>query len=447
MVSFMQQNYNIEALFTEMVELFSDLIRIDTTNPPGNEIEASKYIAGLFDQEKIPYQILEPNPGRASIIGRLKGDGSKKPLLLMSHLDVVGAEADKWQHPPFSALVDESHLWGRGTLDCKNTVVLWLMILFALKRSNFPLKRDLIFLGAADEETGGSQGAKWIVQNHFDLVDAEAALNEGGGFGIDFAGKTFMTYQTAEKGNIWLRITKQGKPGHASIPTINNPVTHIADLICQLQNQKQSFLVTDTVREMITTLSRTQPFPVNVLMRQILNPVLSNLVINSGIKNETTADGMRAMVRNTLCPTVLSGGNKVNVIPSEVSTEMDLRVLPGINQDAVLNNIKSIIGREYNVEVTDFVYATESRLDHPLADSIKKSVGLHYPEAPVVPFLSPGSTDGGFFRSKGVVVYGFTPVLPRDDISLAHAHNERISLETIKYSLKVGLDTICDFAG
>ncbi|MBU2510818.1 M20/M25/M40 family metallo-hydrolase [bacterium] len=443
----MQTVYDVEVLFTEMLEHFSNLIRINTTNPPGNEVEAVKYIARLFDLEKIPYQILEPSPGRASIIGRLKGDGSKKPLLLMSHLDVVGVETDKWQHPPFSGLVDDRFLWGRGTLDCKNTVVLWLMILFALKRSNFPLKRDLIFLGAADEETGGSQGARWIVQNHFDLVDAEAALNEGGGFAIEFAGKTFITYETAEKGNIWLRITRQGKSGHASVPTNNNPVTYIANLISRLQRQKQPFLVTNTVREMIVALSKCQPFPANILMRQILNPVLSDLVIKNGIKNETTANGIRAMVRNTLCPTIVSGGQKVNVIPSEVSTELDLRVLPGIDPEKVLSRIKESIGHENTVEITDFVHATESILDHPLAESIKKGVGLSNPETPVIPFMSPGSTDGGFFRSKGMVVYGFTPVLPVDDIALAHAHNEKISLETIKYSLKVGLDTVCDFSG
>lgn len=443
----MQHTIDIEPLFTEMVDIFANLIKINTTNPPGNEIEAARYIATLFDQEGIPYQILEPAPGRASIIGRLKGDSSKKPLLLMSHLDVVGVEEEKWQHPPFSGLIDEHYLWGRGALDCKNTVTLWLMVMIALKRSRFPLKRDIIFMAAADEETGGAQGAKWIVENHYDLVEAEAALNEGGGFAFEFGGKSFITYQTAEKGNIWLEITRQGKPGHASVPTSDNPVIHIANLIERLQKIKQSFLVTETVKAMLKNLSMAQPFLTRLLMRRILNPVLSEWIIKIGIKNVTIADNIRAMVRNTLCPTIIAGGQKVNVIPSEVTTEMDLRVLPGLDPEVVLQTVKQEIGDSFAINVTDFVYATESELDHPLADCIKKSVGRCFADVPVIPFMSTGSTDGGFFRKRGVVVYGFTPVLPKDDETLIHAHNERISLDSIKYSLDVGLDTVCEFCG
>jgi acetylornithine deacetylase/succinyl-diaminopimelate desuccinylase-like protein len=441
----MLTNLDFEALNSEMLTHFTNLIRINTTNPPGNEIAAANYIARVFDKEGIAYDIIEPTEGRASIIGRIKGDNSKKPLLLMSHLDVVGVEADKWEHPPFEGVIADECLWGRGTLDCKITVVLWMMILLIVKRSGQVPKRDLIFLGAADEETGGSQGAKWIVENRYDLVDAEAALNEGGGFGIEFSGKTYYTYQTAEKGNIWLRITGHGIPGHASIPRRDNPVSRIAELIHKLNNQKMAFSVTETVRQMINTLSKSKGFPVNLAMRLILNPLFSELILSHAIKEEAVANTFRSMLRNTICPTILNAGIKVNVIPAEATAELDVRVLPGTDMDSFLSSLKDTIGPQYEIQVSDQVLPSESVLDHPLADSITKAIANNYPSASVMPLMLPGSTDGGYFRSKGVIVYGFTPLLPREDTSLVHAHNERISLESIRFALETGLDAVLDF--
>ncbi len=438
-------NFDIDALYPEMLDHFQNLIRINTTNPPGNEIEAVKYIANLFKNEGVDFDIVEPGKGRASIIARIQGDNSRKPLLLMSHLDVVGVEEDKWQIPPFDGRIEDGCLWGRGTLDCKITVVLWMMIMLILKRSGQKPTRDLIFLGAADEETGGSQGAKWIVENRFDLVDAEAALNEGGGFGMEFGGKTFYTYQTAEKGNIWFRITGRGTPGHASIPRPDNPVGKIAELIHRLNSKQMRLSATPTVRRMIKVLSKAKGFPVSLALRQISNPMISELILRNAIKDETVANTFRSMLRNTICPTVLSAGNKVNVIPEEAVAEIDVRILPGTDVKQFIKDLKGTIGPQFEIEITDLVPPSESIVNHPLADSIARGIAKNFPRAELLPLMLPGSSDGGFFRSKGVVVYGFTPVLPKEDTNLVHGHNERITLDSIRFALKTGLDTVMDF--
>jgi acetylornithine deacetylase/succinyl-diaminopimelate desuccinylase-like protein len=429
----------------EIVRHLKNLIRINTTNPPGNEIAAARYVAEIFGKEGINYNILESEPGRASIIARHKGNGTKRPLLLMSHLDVVGVEADKWAKDPFSADEIDGVIWGRGAVDCKNSVALWMTIMIALKRGAISTRRDLIFLAAADEETGGSKGCEWLLKNHYDLLDAEAALNEGGGFGIDFMGKIFYTYQSAEKGNIWLRVTASGTPGHASMPRDDNPVKRLACLINKLTHKKYPLKITPSVRKMIETMAKSQNAVVGTLIKQLMNPVLSNTFIRLAIKEAATAAAFKAMLHNTVCPTVFHAGQKTNVIPSEAVAEFDFRVLPSYDSEEFYNDAVKEIGHGFEIEVLDKKAGTESPIDHELARLIRKAIGKHKPEATVVPFLIPGVTDGVFFRPKGMVVYGFTPVLPVDDISLAHGHDERISVESLHFSVNLGLELVLDF--
>ena len=196
---------------------------------------------------------------------------------------------------------------------------------------------------------------------------------------------------------------------------------------------------------MIATLSKSKKFPVDLAMRQMLNPLFSEIILKNAIKDESIANTFRSMLRNTISPTVLSAGKKVNVIPSEAVVEIDVRVLPGTEMTSFLNSLKKQIGSQFEIEITDMVPPSESIVSHPLADSISKGIAKNCPDASVIPMMLPGSSDGGFFRSKGVVVYGFTPLLPRDDASLVHAHNERISLDRIRFSLETGLDTVYDF--
>lgn len=441
----LSSSIDIPRLEGEIVTYLQDLIRFNTANPPGNELPAARYIAEVFQREGIAAQVLESAPGRASVVARIKGDGSLRPLLLLSHLDVVDVEREKWTCDPFGAEIRNGFVWGRGALDCKNSVALWMIVMLALKRDGIVPRRDVIFLAAADEETGGRQGCAFITQHHADLIDAEAALNEGGGFGLQFLGRTYYTYQAAEKGNLWLAIKATGTPGHASIPLPDNPIPTVANLVTRLMNLRHPFMVTDTVRAMVTEMAASQNPIVGLAVRQLLNPRLSDLLIATAIKDKAQAAGLKAMLRNTISPTVLRAGIKTNVIPSEAALHIDYRVLPGLDFEAMHLGIERFIGPRFSVEVLDKKPGSESMIDHVLAHSIRKALHQHKPDDAVVPFLIPGVTDAVFLRPRGMVVYGFTPLLPQDDIALAHGHDERISLASLAFSVRVGLETVLDF--
>lgn len=428
-----------------MIGHFRHLIQIDTSNPPGNEIEAARYIEGVLCQEGIECQVLEPFPGRGSVIGRIRGNGSARPLLLMAHLDVVPADTEKWQHPPFGAELVENYIWGRGALDCKNTVALWLQAMLAVKRSGMVPSRDLIFMASADEEAGGKAGLGWIVENAYHLIDAEAALNEGGGIGIKLLGKTFFAHQNAEKGNLWLRITAQGETGHGSVPRAKNAVVLLMDGLRRLMQHKTSPRMTSTTRAMIEAIAASQPFYASWLLQLLKNPRLASKLLPVAIRDETLAGLVSALLHNTVSPTVLAAGNKVNVIPSEASAEVDIRILPGEEAEQYLAEVKSVLGPDITVEVLDLKSASESPVDHPLVGSMTRAIRQLRPTSSVIPMMLPAVTDGAYLRRRGMAVYGFTPLLPDEHIGLIHGNDERISLGSLRFGLEVGLRAILDF--
>ncbi|MDE3090281.1 MAG: M20/M25/M40 family metallo-hydrolase, partial [Chloroflexota bacterium] len=226
-------DFERDAIRDEATRYLQDLIRIDTTNPPGNETKAAEYLAAVFKREGIEPTILESAPGRGNLVARLKGDGRAAPLLLMVHIDVVPAEADQWTHPPFGGDIADGYLWGRGTLDTKELAAMELMAMLLLKRDTArkPLARDIIFMANADEEAGGRLGAGWMVKEHPDLIRAEYAINAGGGFGLDILGQRFFTCQVAEKGTARFAMRTRGRPGHGSQPHRDNSVLKLADAI------------------------------------------------------------------------------------------------------------------------------------------------------------------------------------------------------------------------
>ena len=244
-----------KAATDEAIEYLIHLVRFDTTNPPGNELECAQYVAELLSREGIEPLVLESEPRRGNVIARLKGDGSKKPLLLMSHLDVVPAESSRWTVPPFSGEIKDGFLWGRGTLDTKQLTVMHLMAMFLLKRQDAPLKRDIILMANADEETGGRNGAQWVVDNHFDKIEAEFALNEGGS-AMKMNGKTLFFCANAEKGVAWMNLTALGRPGHGSMPHQDNPTLHISRAIYRISKYRSPILVNDTFRGFTEALCR-----------------------------------------------------------------------------------------------------------------------------------------------------------------------------------------------
>src|SRR6516164_6861931 len=254
----------------ETITYLRDLLRLDTRNPPGNEIRAAEYLRSLLETEGISGEIVGPINDRGTFIARLKGDGSAPPLLLMSHTDVVAVEPEKWTHDPFSGDVADGFIYGRGALDMKHMVTMEAMTMLLLKRSGKRLKRDVIFMAAADEEVGGNQGAGWVVANRPELIQAEYALNEGGGSGFEINGRRYYPVQTAEKGTVRFRIRTYGKPGHGSVPHYENPILNLAEVLTKFTPQLLPAHFTDTFRGYIAGIAETQPEDIAQALHAVL---------------------------------------------------------------------------------------------------------------------------------------------------------------------------------
>lgn len=421
-----------KAATDEAIEYLVGLVKFDTTNPPGNELECATYLAELLAKEGIEPQVLESEPKRGNVVGRLRGDGSKKPLLLMSHLDVVPAESSRWEAPPFSGEIRDGVIWGRGTLDTKGLTVMHLLAMFLLKRQGAPLKRDIILMANADEETGGRNGAQWVVDNHFEKIEAEFALNEGG-FGMEVNGKKLFLCANAEKGMTWAKLTAKGRPGHGSMPHKDNATLHMSRAIQNISNYRPEIVVTDTFHNFARALSKLDSR--GHLLKLIDKPGIGRLVLRL-IKD----DFIKVMVQTTITPTVIKGGVKVNVIPDSCELGLDCRIVPGITREGLERIILGLVDSErIHLDFEVFSAASESVIDTEMFSTIEQVVSSNHPDSAVSSFMLPGGTDSRFLRDKGIPAYGFMPaMLTRDDIATIHGDNEKISIE----SLSCGLRTI-----
>jgi len=430
------------------VEFLRDLIRFDTTNPPGNELPAAQYIADILRQEGLDPVLLESAPGRGNVVARLRGDGSAGALLLMSHLDVVPAEPEEWDHPPFAAEVVDGYVWGRGAVDTKQLTAMQLAVLLTLKREGVPLKRDVILAATADEEMGGKYGMGWLVQNHAQLIDCEYAINEGGGFGVEVGSKRFYLCQTGEKGVCWMRLTARGTPGHGSIPRGDNAVAKLCAALARLSKARLPQHRTATVERLVHCLADAQKFPASLILRLVLNPSLEGAILSRVEEQGEMGALLRAVLHNTVSPTVLRAGQKTNVIPREAVAEVDGRLIPGQQPDDLLREIQPYIGEGIEVKVVSHSQPYESEYTSPLFDLFQEVLAEHDAGCVAVPFLVPGSTDGRFLAEKGVRVYGFSPAKNEPGASflkLAHARNERISLANIEFGTQVLYDVVRRF--
>ncbi len=436
----------------EVTAFLQKLVSFDTTNPPGNEIACAEWIAGVFEKEGISSTVVEPAPGRGSIVARLAGrKGGGRPILLLSHLDVVPAVAADWEHHPFAGDVADGVVWGRGTLDTKGLTALWMEIFLEIKRKGVPLERDLIFAATADEEMGGTWGVGWLVENRPELLDCEFCLNEGGGSGQILAGKTLYMCQTAEKGICWTKITAHGTAGHASTPHSDNPVVHLAEALVKIGTTRLPVHVTDTFRQFVEGAAAVLPPDVAKNMPLLFADETAESVLGT-LEDKHQANIIRAMSRNTACPTVLRASDKTNVIPQTATAEVDCRILPGETPESMLAEIRRILGltgaegEKITAELIRTSLATESPPDTAVTRAIKKAIAKHDPEAAVVPFLVPGGTDSRFLRPKGVACYGFCPTLPGEDEASVHGKNERVTVKSLEFGFKVLWDVVGELA-
>lgn len=443
--------WDLATLEALAIEILGDLVRLDTTNPPGNEIIAARYLERRLESVGISGEVLEPSPDRGSIVARLGSGtdrGRQDGLLLLSHLDVVGVEPDEWEVPPFSGEIRDGMLWGRGTLDTKGLTAMQAAVMMTLKRLGISLERDLVLAATADEEAGGRWGAKWLTDHRLDLLESSAAINEGGGMGVRLGRHTFYLVQTAERATCPVTVTAKGQPGHASMPVADNAVVSLSRALVAIGSSRLPVHITGTFAQFVTALAARFGGTYAVMARQFLRPSLVDGVIERLSNDPAKTAAVRAMVRNTATPTLVDAGYKINVIPGQAQAQLDCRLLPGFGPDDLLAELGAVLdkaGLAGTVQLSAGplnVPATESPADHELVALMRAAIAGHAGGAPLVPFLVPGATDGRHLRPKGIAVYGFSPMLPSEQGALPHAHNERISLDSLRFGTRVLWDVI-----
>jgi acetylornithine deacetylase/succinyl-diaminopimelate desuccinylase-like protein len=429
-----------ESQTAETVGNLSRLIQAETINPPGNELSAILVIKDILEKEGFSpeeYTILEPATGRANLVIRLRGDGSARPLLLSGHVDVVPVEREHWSHDPFGGQVIDGAVWGRGALDMKGFLAMYLQIFLLARREGLPLKRDLILAAIADEENGFTYGSRFLVDQCSELIDAEYALNEGGAMTVHLGGARLYPIQVAEKGVCWMRMIADGTPGHGSIPHDDNAVLHLARALDRLGSAGHlPFHITPTVKMMLDAIGDQVRFPYGVLLGLLGSPTLAGLIVNY---LPTSAKGLfTAIMSNSVSPTVLKAGDKTNVIPCVAEAHIDCRLLPGQTPADAQREIFAITGDGVKLEVINATTGTAFPTETSLYRFLNETTREMDPGGVVFPMIATGATDAVEYQRAGMIVYGFTPgVLPVDYplIKLAHGHDERYPISAIRSGL------------
>lgn len=435
---------NWDNVKNEAIAHLQNLIRINTTNPPGNELEAVRYISGVLAKEGIPHEIFESFPGRGNLVARLKGNGARRPLLLTSHVDTVPAEKEHWNVDPFSGEIKEGSIWGRGAVDMKYMTAMELMMLVLAKRSGQPLSRDLILSAVADEETGCRLGSQWLVANKPGLLDAEYALNEIGGFNIPAGGRNLYPIGVSERGVLWFKIVAHGASGHASVPHDDQAIVKLANVAAKLGKKSLPFHSGDVSEKFVRGLAGLNRGPRKWLVKLLLVPQLHNFVL-SLFPDKKRAHSLYALFHNTLAPTVFAGGEKINVIPSRAELEVDGRIVPGQTAETLLMEVKKIIGAGFGIEISFSSDPVKTDYENDFFRLLCRSVERHDSKANCVPWLILGFTDAAYYRRLGVKCYGFAPVRFSENTvfsELVHAHNERIPVEGFVFGLRVLWDVV-----
>lgn len=419
----------------EAVLLLQELIRIDTTNPPGNERIAALHLQQLLESDGIETRILDVAPGRANLYARLKGDGSQRPIILLSHTDVVAAEAGEWTVPPFAGEIREGYVYGRGATDMKGTAAVQATLLRLLKRQNVRLKRDVILLAVADEEAGGL-GAEAMVRDHLNLIrDAEFLLNEGDVPYVKEGKVQQYGVDVMEKAALWLRITAKGAAGHASIPLADSSVNRLLKALERLKAWEPPIRVPTAVAAGYRELSSRQSNPLLRAAYADLEKALRDPAMREKLLSDQT---LNAQVRDTVTITGLQGSDKVNVIPSKAWAQIDIRLLPGETPEGFLKILRAVLADPtLDIEVLEGSTPTGSSPDTALMAAIRRVAARRDPGIPVIPTMLTSSTDSPTFRKLGITAYGFEPFkLDDKELDRAHGNDERVSVENIGFALQ-----------
>jgi acetylornithine deacetylase/succinyl-diaminopimelate desuccinylase-like protein len=421
-------------IYQRPAELLARLIRFDTTNPPGNEAECVGYIAGLLESYGIASAIYEKAPGRPNLVAHLKGSGDAPPLLLYGHVDVVTTAGQPWTRDPFGGETVDGYVWGRGALDMKGGIAMLVSAFLRTKAEGVSLPGDVILCILSDEENGGVYGARYLVEERPELfAGVRRALGEFGGFTLHLAGKRFYPIMLAEKQVCWIKATVRGPAGHGSMPIRGGAMAKAGAFLQALDQGRPPVRITPAVAAMIRTMAGALPEPMRTGLLGLLDPAKTDQI---AAQLGPVGPLLAPLLRNTVSPTVIRGGEKSNVIPSEVTIEMDGRLLPGASPEELIAEVREIVGPDAEMEVLRHDPYPLAEPDMALFETLAEILRAADPEGIPIPFVLTGATDGRFFARLGIQTYGYLPMpLPPDFdfIRTIHAADERVPIAALDF--------------
>jgi acetylornithine deacetylase/succinyl-diaminopimelate desuccinylase-like protein len=429
-------------------ELLQEIIRVDTSNPPGNEAKLARFLESKFKSLGFQTEIVTtPAPEKAHFIARLKGDGTKKPILLAAHADVVGVEREKWSIDPFAGLMKEGYVYGRGALDFKGGLAVFAHAVMMLAKNKIPLHRDVILLSEADEESG-KYNTSWLADSHWDKIDCEFALNEGGWIIKDASGKVqYVSISIADKTSVSLLLTAHGTSTHSSMPRSDNAIFTLSKAMARIADYDTQPKLIDSTKEFFLTLAKTSQPPMSTYFSTLVNGSDPNLVAEAD--KEISKDRLlHAIMRNTIAPVFLKAGFRGNVIPGSAEATINFRIIPGTDVNELISEIKSVVN-DPNVDVELLPSsrpegllmgrsmelakkAKPSPKNTELYRALEANAAIVWPGAPVTTYLFQAGTDAVAWRSRGVPVYGIYPYpITSEDLTRMHGNDERVSIDSL----------------
>ncbi len=433
----------------EAINHLIQLVRINTSNPPGNETLVANYLKEVLANEGIDSQLYALEPERANLVARINGNGSKRPILIMGHTDVVGVQPEKWIEDPFGGARKDGWIYGRGTLDDKDNVMAGLMVMLMLKRYGVELDRDIIFLAESGEEGTPRVGINFMVEKHWDVIDAEFCLAEGGGGILEAGGVKVVEIQTTEKMPRRATLVARGTAGHGSRPRPDNAVTHLAAAVAKAGNWKTELRLNDTTRAYFDRLASISEPEDAWRYRNIENPQETDAIQQYFLE---TFPYQYSVLRTSVVPTVMNAGFRRNVIPSEASAILDIRMLPDEDVDGFYQKLADLIDDPQIEVVPEPIYrpaAPPSPIDNEMFQTLESVAERMFPEATTIPTMATGATDMAQVRAKGVPSYGIGAIRSIEERNSgfgAHGDNERVSEEAVRQLVQFLWFTIIDMA-
>lgn len=437
----------------QTARLLVDLIRIDTSNPPGREGAIAELLAPRFRALGFEVDIIPtPEPGKAHFVARLKGDGSKRPVLLAAHADVVGVEREKWTLDPFGGVVKDGYVFGRGAIDFKGGMAVFAQAVMTLAEKKVPLSRDVIFLAEADEEGGLRYNTSWLAQNHWPKIDCEFALNEGGWIIKGQDGRVqYVSISTADKSSVAVLVTARGTSTHSSMPRPDNAIFTLARALAKLADYETEVKLIPSTRQFFLTLAKTSSPPMSTYFRNLTSE--DPALVRQADREISKDPLLHAIMRNTIAPVLMNAGFRGNVIPGSAEATINVRLIPGTDPMEIVRELQRAIG-DLRVEVrlanpsARPAAAPPSPENTDLYRALEKQARLQFAGAEITPYLFQAGTDAGAWRSRGVPVYGIYPYpIDAEDLTRMHGNDERVSVESLRQGTELIYQTLVAVAG